>query len=93
MTVNDVNEIGEYKFGGVIFWVNAAGNEGYVVATNDQSTGAEWGCYGSNIPNAVGTALGTGQANTTAIQIACPNNAIAAYVAGDYFINSFFLRH
>lgn len=81
--LEDKNEIGEYKFGGVIFWVNAAGNEGYAVAITDQSTGVEWGCYGVNIANAVATSLGTGEANTLAIITSCTTTGIAADLANN----------
>lgn len=81
--LNDVNEIGEYKFGGVIFWINAAGNEGYVVAMTDQSSGAPWGCFGFDIPLAEGPALGDGEVNTMNILSSCTDSGIAADLAND----------
>lgn len=30
INITDVNEVGEYKFGGLIFWVNSTGKEGLV---------------------------------------------------------------
>ena len=38
----DKPEIGEFKYGGVIFWINAAGNEGLVCSVTDQSAGIRW---------------------------------------------------
>ena len=81
--LQDKHEIGEYKFGGVIFWVNAAGNEGYVVAMTDQSSGAPWGGYGFNIPGAEGPALGDGEVNTMNILSSCTDSGIAADLAND----------
>lgn len=42
---------------------------------------AAWGCAATNITGAQGTAIGTGQANTTAIVAACTINGIAARLA------------
>lgn len=63
----DKPEIGEYKYGGVIFWVNATGNEGLVCATTDQSTGIQW--YNGTYINtgATDTGIGFGEANTDLI--------------------------
>ena len=63
----DKPEIGEYKYGGVIFWVNAAGNEGLVCATTDQSVGIQW--YNGTYINtdAIDTGIGFGEANTDLI--------------------------
>ena len=37
---------------------------GLIAAPTDQSSGAQWGCYGTNITVAGGTAIGTGNQNT-----------------------------
>jgi len=83
--INDVNEIGEFKYGGVIFWIDPASNNssGMVVSLNDQSTGAEWGCLGLDISGAEGQPVGTGAANTLAIVSYCPTPGIAADIAND----------
>ena len=49
-------------------------------APYDQSTGAEWGCYGVSIPGAVGTAVGTGEQNTIDIEAGCTTFDTAADV-------------
>jgi hypothetical protein len=79
--------IGDFRYGGVVFWVDPNDNtHGLVCAVEDQSSGIQW-YNGSYITtNATGTAIGTGQANTTAIisvQGATETN-YAAGLAKDY---------
>ncbi|MEY8780958.1 hypothetical protein AB9K32_11055 [Allomuricauda sp. XS_ASV26] len=66
--LNDLNEIGEFKYGGVIFWIDPASNNssGLVVAVSNQFYSGTWGCTGT-LTGATGTAIGTGAANTAAI--------------------------
>lgn len=53
--------------GGIIFYLDGTGQHGLVAAATDQGTGIQWynGVY--TITGATGTAVGTGQANTTAV--------------------------
>lgn len=44
---------------------------GLIAAPSDQSSGAEWGCYGSLISGADGTVIGTGNQNTIDIEAGC----------------------
>ena len=44
---------------------------------------AEWGCYPSSISGADGTAMGTGEQNTTDIVTGCATAGIAAKLAYD----------
>lgn len=90
-TINliDVNEIGEYKFGGVIFWVNVAGNGGLVCAIIDQSSGIQWYNGLSLNTTAFGKVIGTGQANTTAIINAQGIGSYAAKLCDDLSLNGF----
>ena len=37
--------IGDYKYGGVIFYIDQTGLHGLVCAVKDQTTSTEWGCY------------------------------------------------
>ena len=63
--------------GGLIFYVKEGGySDGWMyleAAPSDQSTGAEWGSYGSSI-GGTETGIGTGQSNTTTIMTWLNNN-------------------
>lgn len=89
INVTDVNEIGEYKFGGVIFWVNSTAKEGLVCATIDQSAGIQWYNGASVNTTALGKAIGTGQTNTTAIVAAQGTGSYAAKLCDDLSLNGF----
>ncbi|PCE66055.1 hypothetical protein B7P33_01775 [Sediminicola luteus] len=67
VALDDLNEIGEYKFGGVIFWIDPASNnsEGLVCATTNLNV-ANWGCSGT-LTGASGTGIGTGETNTATL--------------------------
>jgi hypothetical protein len=76
--------IGDFRSGGVVFWVDPAdATHGLVCAISDQGTVA-WGCYGSVINGADGTAVGTGAQNTADIVVGCDDVNIAAKVCADY---------
>ena len=87
--LEDKNEVGEYKFGGVIFWINSAGNEGLVCATTDQSDGIRWYNGTSIITNANGSSINTGQANTIAIVNAQGIGVYAAKICDDLNLNGY----
>jgi Protein of unknown function (DUF1566) len=89
INLTNVNEVGEYKFGGVIFWVNAAGTEGLVCAITDQSSGIQWYNGLSLNTTALGKVIGTGQANTTAIINAQGIGSYAAKLCDDLTLNGF----
>lgn len=89
INLTNVNEVGEFKFGGVIFWVNAAGTEGLVCAITDQSAGIQWYNGQSLNTAALGKAIGTGQANTTAIINAQGMGSYAAKLCDDLTLNGF----
>jgi hypothetical protein len=80
--------IGQSYGGGIIFYIDGTGQHGLISATSDQSTGAQWGCYGTSIPG-TSTAIGTGQANTTAIVAGCPTIGIAAQICDALVLNGY----
>ena len=75
--------IGDLHEGGVVFHIDNANNKVYICALRDtqilapSTTEFEWGCSGTNV-SADGTAIGTGQANTTAILAGCASTPTAA---------------
>lgn len=70
INLNDLNEpasIGDYRDGGIVFWVDPTdNNHGLVVAVSSQFYSGTWGCSGTST-GATGTAIGTGVTNTAAI--------------------------
>lgn len=86
--ISNVNEVGDYNYGGVIFWVNATGDEGLVCAINNEGT-ADWGCANTNITGANGTIIGTGEANTLAIIASCSTAGSAADLVSNSTLNTF----
>lgn len=78
--------IGDLALGGVIAYINgggSSGTSGLVATVADISTGASWGCSGTNITGADGTAIGTGNQNTIDIMAGCATAGIAARLCGD----------
>ncbi len=75
--------IGQTYQGGIIFYVDATGQHGLLASPMDQSLSAIWGCFGTDIPAAAGIAVGTGQANTTAIIKGCSEVGTAANICDD----------
>jgi hypothetical protein len=88
---NVIPSVGDEVGGGVVFHVSAT--DIYVVAKEDITDGAtttfEWGCRGTDIASAEGTAVGTGQANTTAIVTGCSSTDSAAYMCSNLTLNTF----
>jgi len=74
--------IGDYYQGGVVFYLDGTGG-GLVCAPSDQSTSIPW-CNSYVTTGATATAIGTGQANTTAIINSQGAGSYAAQVCNDY---------
>jgi hypothetical protein len=80
--------IGDFKYGGIIFYIDDTEKHGLVCAVTDQSTSAPWGCYGA-ITGANGTEVGTGAQNTIDIETICTTEGTAADLCANLTLNTF----
>jgi hypothetical protein len=72
--------IGDTYQGGIVFYLDGSGG-GLIAAPTDQSTGAQWGCYGTAI--GTGTTIGTGNQNTINIEAVCNTPGTAADICAN----------
>ena len=80
--------IGDSYQGGIIFYLDGFGG-GLIAAPSDQSTAAPWGCYGTGISGADGTAVGTGNQNTIDIEAGCATVGIAADICANLTLGGY----
>ena len=78
--------VGDWYGGGIVFYTDGTGH-GLIAPQTDQSTGVQWGCFGTSIPGAV--SLTNGAANTIAIVAACTTRPIAASICDTLTINCY----
>lgn len=94
--INDLS-VGDSYQGGIIVYFLQSSDTGYnpnvrhglIAAPSDQSTGAEWGCLGTDITGAAGTAIGTGNQNTTDIVNGCSTINIAAKLCSNLVLGGY----
>jgi len=79
--------IGMRAQGGIVFYLDGKGG-GMVCAETNQSSGAQWGCYGTKV-GATGTTVGTGAANTYIIVSGCNQEWTAARLCNDLELNGY----
>jgi len=80
--------VGDNYQGGKIFWLDGNGG-GLIAAPSDQSSGAQWGCYGTVISGADGTAIGTGNQNTIDIEAGCTTSGTAADICANLTLGGY----
>ena len=88
---NAILRVGDEYQGGKIAYILVSGDLGYdenvqhglIATAADISTVAQWGCQGTAISGAEGTAIGTGNQNTIDIMAGCATAGIAARLCGD----------
>ena len=73
--------------GGMIFYLD--GNGGGLITSMADLTSSIWGCRGSSITGADGTAIGTGAQNTIDINAECTTANIAADRCRDLSLNGY----
>jgi len=91
--------IGDVEGGGKVAYILQAGDPGYVAGENHGLIATEieqgpngaykWGCSGTSIPGADGTALGTGNQNTMDIVNGCATADIAARICNDLVLEGY----
>ena len=88
-------KIGEGYHGGILAYILESGDPGYDpnvvhgLIASPSNLSADWGCNGTDIPGAGGTAIGTGNQNTIDIVAVCTTDGIAAKLCSDLTLNGY----
>lgn len=89
-------EFGIFYGGGVVFYIFESGDPGYVpgeihglICAPSDLGSASWGCRGTTISGADGTAIGTGAQNTIDILNGCNTSGIAADLCANLTLNGY----
>jgi hypothetical protein len=88
-TLTQVIAIGKNYNGGIIFYIDDTGRHGLIAATTDQSTSADWGCYGSAIAGAASVAPGDGALNTVDMVTGCGTAGSAAVICSNLVLGGY----
>jgi hypothetical protein len=79
--------VGQSYGGGIVFYIS--GGHGLIAAASDQGASNPWGCNGTLISGADGTAVGTGNQNTIDILIGCSTPGTAAYICANLSLGGY----
>ncbi|MCX2680144.1 DUF1566 domain-containing protein [Galbibacter sp. EGI 63066] len=75
--------------GGLIFYLDTSNGNGMVAAPSDQSTGAIWGCEGTNVSGAEFSSIGSGISNTNEIVKICNESDYAAKICDELTLDGY----
>lgn len=81
--------LGQNHAGGIIFYLDDTGEHGLVAAPEDQGATMDWFNGEYVVTGAMGTEIGTGQANTSAIVAAQGEGDYAASLCDQLVLNGF----
>jgi hypothetical protein len=91
-TIHSDFTIGQSYEGGVIVYIDSTGQHGIIAAPSDITSSVQWGCSDPTYvlaDNADNTAIGYGQANTTAIVNGCSEAQTAAKLCDELTLDGF----